>query len=72
MELILQKILVTNSSMDFEPDTSSLIGKVFSCCEIFEPESKKEEKYNKKWLTNSVEEIFSEMQKYFYSKLKLF
>ena len=58
------------TKMDFEPDTtsegfSSLIGKVFSCCEIFEPESKEEEKYNEKWLKNSIEEIFYEMQKYF-------
>ena len=58
------------TKMDFEPDTisegfSSLIGKVFSCCEIFEPESKEEEKYNEKWLKNSIEKIFSGMQKYF-------
>lgn len=57
------------SKMNFEPDTiseefSSLIGKVFSCCEIFEPESKEEEEYDKKWLKNSMKEIFSEMQKY--------
>ncbi|MEX1384201.1 colicin immunity domain-containing protein [Lutibacter sp.] len=40
--------------MNFEPDTipeefSRLIGKVFSCCEIFEPESKEEDKYDKKF-----------------------
>ena len=55
--------------MNFEPDTiseefSSLIGKVFSCCEIFEPESKQEEKYDEKWLKNSIKELFFEMQKY--------
>ena len=55
--------------MNFEPDTiseefSSLIGKVFSCCEIFEPESKEEEEYDEKWLKTSIKEIFYEMQKY--------
>jgi predicted house-cleaning noncanonical NTP pyrophosphatase (MazG superfamily) len=54
------------SKMNFEPDTiseefSSLIGKVFSCCEIFEPESKE---YDEKWLKNSIKKIFSEMQTY--------
>ena len=57
------------SKVNFEPDTiseefSSLIGKVFSCCEIFEPESKEEDEYDEKWLKNSMKEIFYEMQKY--------
>jgi len=57
------------SKINFEPDTiseefSSLIGKVFSCCEIFEPESKEEDEYDEKWLKNSMKEIFYEMQKY--------
>jgi len=57
------------SKINFEPDTiseefSSLIGKVFSCCEIFEPESKEEDEYDEKWLKNSIKEIFYEMQKY--------
>lgn len=56
--------------MDFEPNTisekfSRLIVKVFSCCEIFELKSKREEKYNEKWLKNFIEKIFSEMQNYF-------
>ena len=42
------------SKTNFEPDTiseefSSLIGKVFSCCEIFEPESKEEGEYRIWW-----------------------
>lgn len=57
------------SKINFEPDTiseefSSLIGKVFSCCEIFEPESKEEDEYDEKWLKNSIKKIFYEMQKY--------
>ena len=57
------------SKINFEPDTiseefSSLIGKVFSCCEIFEPESKEEDEYDEKRLKNSIKEIFYEMQKY--------
>ena len=58
------------SNINFEPDTiseefSSLIGKIFSCCEIFEPESKEEDEYDEKWLKNSIKEIFYEIQKYF-------
>jgi hypothetical protein len=58
------------SKMNFEPDTiakefSRLIEKVFSYCEIFRPESKEEDEYNEKWLKNSINEIFYEMQKYF-------
>ena len=57
------------SKINFKPDTisekfSSLIGKVFSCCEIFEPESGENEEYDKKWLKNSIQKIFLEMQKY--------
>jgi hypothetical protein len=45
------------SKMNFESDTISeeffnLIGKVFSCCEIFESESKEDEEYDEKWLKN--------------------
>jgi hypothetical protein len=57
------------SKINFEPDTiskefSSLIGKVFSCCEVFEPESKEEDEYDEKRLKNSIKEIFYKMQKY--------
>jgi hypothetical protein len=56
--------------MNFEPDTvseefSRLIGKVFSSCENFEPESKEEEEYNEKYFKKSIKEIFYNMQKYF-------
>lgn len=59
------EIMETN----FEPDIiskgfSRLIGKVFSNCEIFEPESDEDEEYNEKWLKNSIEKVFSEMQKF--------
>jgi hypothetical protein len=58
------------SKINFEPDTiseefSSLIGKIFICCEIFEPESKEEDEYDEKSLKNSIKEIFDEIQKYF-------
>jgi len=49
---------------NFEPDPISNIGKVFSDCEIFEPESEEDEEYNEKWLKNSIEKVFSEMQKF--------
>lgn len=50
---------------NFEPKGfSRLIGKVFSNCEIFEPESKEDEEYNEKWLKKSIEKVFSEMQKF--------
>lgn len=55
--------------MNFEPNIMSkkfysLIGKVFSCCKIFEPKSKKKKEYEEKWLKNSIREIFSEIQKH--------
>ena len=55
--------------MNFESDRiseefSSLIRKVFNCCENFEPKCKEEKKYNEKWLKNSIKESFYEMQKY--------
>ena len=58
------------SKINFEPYTiseefSSLIGKIFICCEIFEPEYKEEDEYDEKWLKNSIKEIFYEIQKYF-------
>ena len=57
------------NKMNFELDTiseefSSLIGKIFICCEIFEPESKEEDEYDEKWLKNSIKEIFYEIQKH--------
>ena len=57
------------SKMNFEPNIiseefSSLIVKVFSCCEIFEPKSKEEDEYDEKWVKNSIKEIFSEIQKH--------
>ena len=44
--------------MNFELDTileefSSLIEKLFSCCEIFEPESKEKEEYDEKSITET-------------------
>jgi hypothetical protein len=54
--------LETNSPAD---KFSRLDSRVFFGCEDFEPEVKEEEKNKKKWLKNSLEEIFDKMQKYF-------
>lgn len=56
------------SNIDFEPNItpkvfSKWIDKVFSCCEVFEPEAQKNEQYGEKWLKDSVNNILVQIQK---------
>jgi hypothetical protein len=54
---------------NFEPDSrskgfSSFIGKIFSDCEVFEPNAEEGDNYNKKWLKDSVKDARLQIQKY--------
>jgi hypothetical protein len=39
------------------------MNKIFSRCEVFEPEAEKDEEYNEKWLKDSISNVLIQIQK---------